>query len=107
MVSCHRRSIETLEGAITRRSETGSWQIFSFVLFLFVCLDLAVVARRALRRGAVFDATGATSVESASSYFQRLWRVAGFHALVVLILVGGFVAIVRFGPLRPIHEWLQ
>lgn len=92
---------------MTRRRECGSWQIFSILLFFVLCVDVAVVARRALRRRVAFDATGTASVESASSYFKRLWRVAGTHALVVLLLIGAFLAIVRFGPLRPVHEWLQ
>lgn len=35
------------------------------------------------------------------------WRRIFLHVGVLVIIVGGFFAIVHFGPLRPVHEWIR
>ena len=34
---------------------------------------------------------------------RRIW----LHLGVWLLIIGGFWAIIEFGPLRPVHEWLR
>jgi hypothetical protein len=35
------------------------------------------------------------------------WRRISLHVGVWAVIIGGFFAIVHFGPLRPVHEWLR
>jgi len=35
------------------------------------------------------------------------WRRVFVHVGVWVLIVGGFWAIVHFGPLRPVHEWIR
>jgi hypothetical protein len=35
------------------------------------------------------------------------WRRILLHLGVWVLIIGGFWAIVHFGPLRPVHEWLR
>jgi hypothetical protein len=35
------------------------------------------------------------------------WRRIFVHVGVWVLVVGGYLAIVHFGPLRPVHEWLR
>jgi uncharacterized membrane protein SirB2 len=41
--------------------------------------------------------------ESAALRWQRI----SLHVGAWLLIVGGFWAIIHFGPLRPVHEWLR
>jgi hypothetical protein len=35
------------------------------------------------------------------------WRRILLHAGAWVLVIGGFWAIVHFGPLRPVHEWMR
>ena len=35
------------------------------------------------------------------------WRRVLLHVGIWALIVGGFWAIVHFGPLRPVHEWVR
>lgn len=35
------------------------------------------------------------------------WRRILVHVGAWVLIVGGFFAIVHFGPLRPVHEWIR
>jgi hypothetical protein len=35
------------------------------------------------------------------------WRRISIHLAVLVVIIGGFWAIIHFGPLRPVHEWLR
>jgi hypothetical protein len=35
------------------------------------------------------------------------WRRAMLHVGASVLVIGGFLAIVHFGPLRPVHEWIR
>jgi len=35
------------------------------------------------------------------------WRRISIHVGVWVLIIGGFWAIVHFGPLRPVHEWIR
>jgi nitrate reductase gamma subunit len=35
------------------------------------------------------------------------WRRISLHVGVWVLVIGGFWALLHFGPLRPVHEWLR
>jgi hypothetical protein len=35
------------------------------------------------------------------------WRRVLIHLAVFVLIIVGFWAIVHFGPLRPVHEWIR
>jgi hypothetical protein len=35
------------------------------------------------------------------------WRRIAVHVGAWVLIVGGFLAIVHLGPLRPVHEWIR
>jgi hypothetical protein len=35
------------------------------------------------------------------------WRRILLHVGAWVLIIGGFFAIVHFGPLRPVHEWIR
>jgi fatty acid desaturase len=59
------------------------------------------------RRRDVIDPTGTRIYETSASYFARIREAAVALLLVCLLLIVFFWAIVHFGPLRPVHEWLR
>lgn len=91
----------------TRHRQLGYWHILSAVVALFLAFDMLFTLTRTFRRRSVADSSGVSSVESASVYRRRLARSIGPHLLAWAVLVGGFWAIVHFGPLRPVHEWFK
>ena len=91
-----------------RRRQLGFVQILTVVLAVLAAVDLVVGTfkfARSMRRQKVADAFGALSTESPPAYFRRLWRGVAPYLLLLAVLVLGFLAILRFGPLKPIHEW--
>ena len=60
------------------------------VMFLF---DIVSMVREAFQKDAQRKAMAR----------RRIAIHLGFYAL----LIGGFFAIVHFGPLRPVHEWIR
>jgi hypothetical protein len=59
------------------------------------------------RRRALVSPTGARTCETSASYFARIRKAAVAVALACMLLVAVFWAIVHFGPLRPVHEWIR
>lgn len=35
------------------------------------------------------------------------WRRIAVHVGAWVLIIGGFLAIVHFGPLHPVHEWIR
>jgi len=92
-----------------RLRQRGFVHILAIVLVILVLLDLAVGAlhlARAARRRRSIDAFGVASFESIPTYLQRLMHAAAPSVLVLVALAACLWAIVHFGPLKPIHEWL-
>jgi hypothetical protein len=74
--------------------------ITGVALFVFGLLNLVSVATDiSVRRKGGTDGTE----ESILVYRRRLWLRLG----VGVLIVGGVLAIVCFGPLRPVHEWIR
>jgi hypothetical protein len=91
----------------SRRRQLGYWQILWGVVTVLTVLDVWFTVTRTFRRRRTFSPSGSTSVEVMSDYWRRIARSVGPHLLVWVVLIGGFWAIVHFGPLRPIHEWFN
>jgi hypothetical protein len=75
--------------------------IITFVaLLIFGLLDLVSVVTEIVRRK-----TGGNNglKEPTVVLRQRIW----LHLGVWVLIIGGFWAIVHFGPLRPVHEWMR
>jgi hypothetical protein len=89
----------------TRHRQLGYWLILDAVVGLLLALDVWFTLARTFRRRTVAGLSGAASVETTSTYWRRIARSLGPHILVWAALIGGFWAIVHFGPLRPVHEW--
>lgn len=79
--------------------------MLSALLGVLVALDVWFTLTRTFRRRRIVDKSGAIVLESALMYWRRVARSAGPHIVVWGVLIGGFWAIIRFGPLRPVHEW--
>jgi hypothetical protein len=69
-------------------------------LIIFGLLDLISIVSEIFGRRAV--STNGTKVLR-FAHRRRVWLHLGVYALII----GGFWAIVHFGPLRPVHEWLR
>ena len=69
-------------------------------LIIFVLLDLISIVLEIFGRRAV-STNGAKELRFV--HRRRVWLHLGVYALII----GGFWAIVHFGPLRPVHEWLR
>jgi hypothetical protein len=69
-------------------------------LLIFGLLDLISVVTEIFGRRTV----GSNEAkESSVAHRRRLW----LHLGVWVLIIGGFWAIIHFGPLRPVHEWLR
>jgi hypothetical protein len=60
---------------------------------------------RAIRRQRTVAASGAVVLEPMGHYTRRMLRITMLPVLILAVLVLGFLAILHFGPLKPIHEW--
>jgi len=69
-------------------------------LIIFGLLDLISIVSEIFGRRAV----GTNGIKDPR--FVHRWRV-WLHLSVYALIIGGFWAIVHFGPLRPVHEWLR
>lgn len=75
--------------------------VITFVaLLIFGLLDLISVVTEIVGRR-----TAGSNGAKVSSVAQR--RRTLLHLGVWVLIIGGFWAIIQFGPLRPIHEWLR
>jgi hypothetical protein len=82
--------------------------ILGAIVAVLAALDLTFgVVRlcRAMRRQRAVSPSGALVLESAPLYISRILRAILPPLLILAVLVLGFLAIVHFGPLKPIHEW--
>jgi hypothetical protein len=82
--------------------------IVSAIIAVLVVLDIffgTIRFLRAIRRQRTADASGAVVLEPLGHYAGRLLRIIMPPVLILAVLVLGFLAIVNFGPLKPIHEW--
>jgi hypothetical protein len=82
--------------------------IVSAILIALGVLDLVFGTfrfLRAIRRQRSVDPSGFVALESPGHYIRRMLRVVAPPVLLLAVLVLGFLAIVHFGPLKPIHEW--
>jgi len=69
-------------------------------LSIFGLLDLISVVRELFERKPV----GTVGLKEARSVYGRRLLI---HLAVWVLIIGGFLAIVLFGPLRPVHEWIR
>ena len=75
--------------------------VITFVaLLIFGLLDLVSVVADIFGRRAV----GSNEAKESSVAYRR--RIL-LHLGVWVLIIGGFWAIIHFGPLRPVHEWLR
>jgi hypothetical protein len=82
--------------------------IVGTILAVLVAMDLwfgTVRILRATRRQRAVDRSRAVVIETAAHYSRRILRAIMPPVLILVVLVLGFLAIVHFGPLKPIHEW--
>jgi|HubBroStandDraft_4_1064222.scaffolds.fasta_scaffold94976_5 hypothetical protein len=82
--------------------------IVGTIVGVLVAIDLffgTVRILRATRRQRAVDPSGASVIETAAHYSRRMLRAIMPPVLILVVLVLGFLAIVHFGPLKPIHEW--
>jgi hypothetical protein len=76
--------------------------IITFVaLLIFGLLDLISVVTEIFRRRTA--GTNGLKEPTVVPGRRRIW----LHFGVWVLIIGGFWAIVHFGPLRPVHEWLR
>jgi hypothetical protein len=90
-----RRSTETLE----------AMAIVSLIFTAFLVTDVLFTTIRFFRRRRLTNADGTTTVETKRARRGRVLGKIGLHLLAWTLLVGIFLAILYFGPLRPVHEW--
>jgi hypothetical protein len=74
--------------------------ILAVAMGLFGLLDLISIATEVFGRR---TGGGHGLKESAAIH----WRRVLLHLGVWVLIIGGFWAIVHFGPLRPVHEWIR
>ena len=74
--------------------------ITAAVLIIFGLLDMASIVREIFRRRAI-GSDGAKEPR----FVRRQWIF--IHLAVYVLIILGFWAIIHFGPLRPVHEWLR
>ena len=74
--------------------------ITGVALVIFGLLDLISVIMEIFGRKTV----GSNALKESGSVYRR--RIL-LHLGVWVLIIGGFWAIVHFGPLRPVHEWLR
>ncbi len=74
--------------------------ILSIAIVVFCLLDLVSAVGEIFRRRAV----GRDDTKELQFVQRRRILV---HLAVWVLIIGGFWAIVHFGPLRPVHEWLR
>jgi len=82
--------------------------IVSAIIAVLVALDIlfgTVRFLRAIRRQRSLDLSGSVVLESPGHYARRMLRIIMPPVLILAVLVLGFLAILHFGPLKPIHEW--
>jgi hypothetical protein len=79
--------------------------ILSGIVTFLIALDVFFTVIRTFRRRRIGDPSGIASLETRSQYWRRVALSIAPHVVVCGILIGGFWAIVHFGPLRPVHEW--
>lgn len=74
--------------------------IIAAVLIIFGLLDMVSIVREIFR-------TRITGSDGAKEprFVHRRWIF--IHLAVYALIIVGFWAIVHFGPLRPVHEWLR
>jgi hypothetical protein len=83
--------------------------LFAPLLLVDVAVGLVKLLRAFKRRRHV-DASGALVSESLPIYRARLYQAVRMPLIVFVLLaipVAGFLLILYFGPLRPVHEWVQ
>jgi len=75
--------------------------IITFVaLLIFGLLDLISVVMEIFRR----RMAGSNGLKEPTVVRRRrIW----LHLGVWVLIIGGFWAIIQFGPLRPVHEWMR
>ena len=69
-------------------------------LMIFGLLDLISVVRELFER----KPAGTAGLKEARTVYGRRLLI---HMAVWVLIIGGFLAIVLFGPLRPVHEWIR
>ena len=94
-------------GRSGRATQAGYWQLWVYAWILLGLTDLALTARRALRRQSLPAGGAATIPEPGVAYLRRLAHSAGRHLLAWLLIAALGWMIVGLGPLRPVHEWLR
>lgn len=74
--------------------------IFSVVLLSLALLEGLSIAIEIFG----WRTLGSTGVKESAAV---RWRRVLLHVGVWVLIIGGFWAIVHFGPLRPVHEWFR
>jgi hypothetical protein len=85
----------------------GNMYVLSILAYRLATACVVFGVALLFRRRDVIDPTGTRIYETSASYFARIREAAVALLLVCLLLIVFFWAIVHFGPLRPVHEWLR
>jgi hypothetical protein len=74
--------------------------IISVAICIFFLLDVISIVAEVFGRRTV----GSNGLKEPATVYRR--RIL-LHLGMWVLIIGGFWAIVHFGPLRPVHEWLR
>ena len=74
--------------------------IISVAICIFFLLDVISIVAEVFGRRTV----GSNGLKEQATVYRR--RIL-LHLGMWVLIVGGFWAIVHFGPLRPVHEWFR
>jgi hypothetical protein len=74
--------------------------LLSAALLIFAVFDLASIVKEIFWRRRL---VGSGLKESRVIHWRRIF----IHVAVLALIIGGFWAIIHFGPLRPVHEWVR
>jgi hypothetical protein len=74
--------------------------IIAVALIIFGLIDLVSIVRE------IFAWRTVGSEDTPELRLARRRRIL-VHVVIYALIIGGFWAIIHFGPLRPVHEWLM
>jgi predicted MFS family arabinose efflux permease len=74
--------------------------VIAVALIVFGLIDMVSIVRDIFAWGA------ADSKDPKELRLMRRRRIV-LHLGIYVLIIGGFWAIIHFGPLRPVHEWLR
>jgi hypothetical protein len=75
--------------------------IIGVAICIFFLLDVMSIVAEVFGRRTV----GSNGLKEPATVYRR--RRILLHLGIWVLIIGGFWAIVHFGPLRPVHEWFR